>query len=133
MTPCCLKTNSHTSSTSNSLNKAEELQATVLNQSGKSINLDLREIILLDNQSTMLLFCNSKLITNKRKSDKLLKLQSNNGNMVINHIANIGKGQSVWFLKKAITNILSLKHVKQTYPVPYECEDDTFTIHREDC
>jgi hypothetical protein len=67
----------------------------VLNQSGKLINLDLQEVILLDNQLTMLLFCNSKLISNKRKSDKLLKLQSNVGNMMIKHIANICKGQSV--------------------------------------
>jgi hypothetical protein len=111
---------------------AEKPRATVLNQSGKLINLDLQEIILLNNQLTMLLFYNSKLITNKHKSDKPLKLQSNSGNMVINHIAIIDKGQSVWFLKKSITNILSLKHIKQTYHVSYECEDDMFTIHRED-
>ncbi len=104
----------------------------VLNQSGKLINLDLREVILLNNQLTMLLFCNSKLISNKCKPDKPLKLQSNRGTMMINHIANIGEGQSVWFSKKAITNIMSLKHVKQMYPVLYECEDDTFTIHRKD-
>jgi hypothetical protein len=80
----------------------------------------------------MLLFCNSKLISNKRKSDKPLKLYSKCGTMMINHIADIGEGQSVWFSKKAITNILSLKHIKQTYHVSYECEDDMFTIHRED-
>ncbi len=80
----------------------------------------------------MLLFCNFKLISNKRKSDKPLKLYSNGRTMMINHLADIGKGQSVWFSKKAIANILSLKHVKKTYPVSYECADDTFTIHRED-
>jgi hypothetical protein len=94
--------------------------------------LDLQEVILLDNQLTMSLFCNSKLISNKHKSDKPLKLHSNGGTMMINHIADIGEGQSVWFSKKAIANILSLKHVKKTYPVLYECADDTFTIHRKD-
>jgi hypothetical protein len=111
---------------------AKEPQDTVLNQSGKLINLDLREVILLDNQLTMSLICNSKLICNKRKSDKPLKLHSNCGTMMINKIADIGKGQSVWFSKKAIANILSLKQVKKMYPVSYECADDTFTIHRED-
>jgi hypothetical protein len=111
--------------------RAEKPQDRVLNQPGKLINLDLQEVILLDSQSTMLLFCNSKLISNKRKSDQLLKLHSNGGTMMINHIADIGEGQSVWFSKKAITNILSLKHVKKTYPMLYECADDTFTIHRE--
>ena len=108
-------------------------RATVLNQSGKSINLDLREVILLDNQSTMSLFCNDKLIIRKKRADRPLKLQSNGGTLVVNHEAEIGEGQFVWFSKRAITNILSFKQVKKTYPVSYESEADTFTIHREDC
>jgi hypothetical protein len=70
----------------------------------------------------MSLFCNSKLISNKRKSDKPLKLHSNGGTMMNNHIANIDKGQSESFSKKAIANILSLKHVKKTYPVSYDAQ-----------
>ena len=112
---------------------AEEPRATMLNQTGKSINLDLCEVILLDNPLTMSLFCNQNLIVSEKLSDKPLKLQSNGGTLPINQVADIGEGQFVLFSKRAITNILSLKHVKKTYPVSFEIEEDTFTIHGEDC
>jgi hypothetical protein len=71
----------------------------VLKQSkGKLSDLNLRKVILLDNQSTMSLFCNKSLVSNIRDSEEPLTLQSNGGSMKVHQIADIGSGQSpVWF------------------------------------
>ncbi len=43
---------------------------------GKLSDLDLRKVILLDNQSTMSLFCNKQLVQNIRKASEPLILKS---------------------------------------------------------
>jgi hypothetical protein len=49
--------------------------AKLFKQAGSTIKLDLREVILLDSQSTMDLFCNAALLskTSKFNSNKRLK------------------------------------------------------------
>ena len=75
---------------------------------GKLRDLDLRNVVLLDNQSTMSLFCNKKMVTNIQKAKKPIMLKSNGGSMGVIKIADIGEDQSVWFSEKAIANIFSL-------------------------
>ena len=55
----------------------------------KSINLNLRNFILIDSQPTMDLFCNPKLVGNIYKSKKKMRLQSNVGKMLITHRAQV--------------------------------------------
>ena len=50
-----------------------------------SIKIDLRNVILLEIQYTMDLFCNSKLVEMIYKSKKNMRLQSNRGKMLITH------------------------------------------------
>jgi hypothetical protein len=45
----------------------------------KSVKLDLKEVILLDSQSTMDLICNQDLVTNTYKSTHTMQLRSNGG------------------------------------------------------
>jgi serine protease inhibitor ecotin len=49
---------------------------------GSKIKLDLREVILLDIQSTMDLFCNSATVGKNNKSASSMILKSNGGTMV---------------------------------------------------
>jgi hypothetical protein len=96
-------------------------------------DLNLQKVILLDNQSTVSLFCDKSLVSNIRDSEEPLTLQSNEGSMKVHQIADIGRGQSpVWFSKRAITNILSLKEVVKTYRVIYNSSDSAFFVLCED-
>jgi hypothetical protein len=48
--------------------KFEPIMAKLFKQTGSSIKLDLREVILLDRQCTMDLFCNAALVSKNSKS-----------------------------------------------------------------
>ena len=73
----------------------------------------LKDYVLLDNQSTDNVFCNPRLVSNIRRGDRQLDLESNGGILPISQVADVkGFKQSVWFSKKAITNILSLLLVR---------------------
>ena len=99
---------------------------------GRLHDLPLRKIILLDNQSTMSLFCNERLVSNIHGATKPLTLQSNGGTMQVRQQASIGKGKpTVWFSKNAINNILSLKEVTKEYHVTYDSYNAVFIVWRE--
>ena len=86
---------------------------TVLSQNSLG-DVDLRNVILLDSQSTVSLFCNPNFVSSFSKAEKPLKLQSNGGKLMIHHVTAIDDGgMHVWFSKKAINNILCLKMVWQ--------------------
>ncbi len=95
--------------------------------------LDLRKVMLLDSESTMDLFCNKELVEDINKSDKLLRLKSNGGRMVVKQKATVpGYKFKVWFSETAITNILSLKNVIKQYRVSYESNRESFIVHRQE-
>ena len=106
----------------------------LLKQSKKKFNdLNLREIILLDNQSTMSLFCNERMVSDIKTAPIPLTLKSNGGTMQVNKVASIGDGKpKVWFLSQAITNILSLKEVTASYHVTYDSYNKAFIVWREE-
>ena len=93
-------------------------------------DVDLCQVTLLDNQLTISLFSNSRFASSYTRADKPLHLQSNWGTMTVHQVAEIGDGQiKVWFSKKAITNILSLKMICEHYHVSYDCEQGQFVVH----
>ena len=62
--------------------------ATILNQlASHESKLDLTQVILLDNQSTMDLFCNESLVSTMFDSKKPMRLKSNGGTMQVTHKA----------------------------------------------
>jgi hypothetical protein len=86
--------------------------AKLLNKAGSKIKLDLREIIILDSQSTMELLCNAALVSKTSKSKSSMRLKSNGGTMTVSHKATLpGYNKSVWFGTRPITNIIDLRNL----------------------
>ena len=99
---------------------------------GASIKLELREVWLLDNQSTMDLVCNEGFVKGVYKSSSTMRLKSNGGKMKVTHKGRIpGYHREVWVSKKAITNIICLKNLIKQYHVTYDSREFKFVVHRE--
>jgi hypothetical protein len=115
------------------LDKKFELRiAKLFKQAGSSIKLDLKEVIFLDSQSTMDLFCNAALVNNISKSRSNMRLKSNVGTMVVTRKAKMeGYNKTVWFSTRAITNIIALHNLIDQYRVTYDSDYLMFVVHRE--
>jgi hypothetical protein len=101
-------------------------------QAGLSVKIYLREIILLDSQSTMDIFCNAALVSKTCKSTTSMRMKSNGGTMLVTRKATTpGYNKDVWFSTRAITNIIALSNFIQQYCVTYDSDDNMFVVHRE--
>ncbi len=80
----------------------------MLKQSKRKLgDLNVREVlILLDNQCTMSLFCNRRMVSNVSSSNEPLTLRSNGGTLAVNQTPMINQSTEVWFSKKAIPSNL---------------------------
>jgi hypothetical protein len=78
--------------------KFKPIIAKLFKQAGSSTKLDLKEVIFLESQSTMDLFCNAALVSNISKSISNMRLKSNGGTMVVTRKAMMeGYNKTVWF------------------------------------
>ena len=95
--------------------------------------MNLRDMILLDNQSTVDIFCNRHLVQKVWKSNKSMTVKSNGGSLTTMHNAVVRNYGKVWFNDRAITNILCLKNVREKFPVEYKCyPESAFCVMKED-
>ena len=94
--------------------------------------VDLRNVILLDNQSTCSLFCNDEYLTDIQEAEQPLSVKSNGGHMLARYTGRLrGLGKIVWYDPKAITNILDMKSVRHHYHIEYDCEAGKYSIIRD--
>jgi hypothetical protein len=112
--------------------KFEPMIVKLFKQTGSSIKLDLREVILLDSQSTMDLFFNAALVSKNSKSKSSMRLKSKGGTMTVARKATMpGYNKTAWFSTRAITNIIALCNLIDQYRVTYDSDDLVFVVHRE--
>jgi hypothetical protein len=106
--------------------------AKLFKQAGLSVKIDLWEVILLDSQSTIDLFCNAALVSKTCKSPTIMRLKINGGTVVVTRKATTpGYNKDVWFSTRAITNIIDLTNLIQQYRVKYDSDDKMCVVHRE--
>jgi Reverse transcriptase (RNA-dependent DNA polymerase) len=82
-----------------------------------------RDWILLDNQSTVDVFCNKKLLSNIREHSKSMDIHCNAGVSTTNLIGELRGYGTVWYNPTGIANILSLaKAQERGYRVTFDTE-----------
>jgi hypothetical protein len=103
-------------------------------KSRKARDLDLRNVWLLDYQSTFDLCCNPDFAQKKRVAKRAMNMPSNGGDMRISKECKVlGYDFWVWCTHRTMTNILSLKNLISLYRVTYDSEKRTsFIVHLEE-
>ena len=95
--------------------------------------LDMKSIILLDNQSTVSLFCNKDYVERVWEVKEQLELATNGGALKTNQKALVKGFGEVWFHSGAITNIFSSAEMEDKHQITYDSKaEHAFIVHLPD-
>ena len=87
--------------------------------------------VLLDNQSTVDVFSNPKLLVNLREEKSCLRIHTQAGKVTTHWKGDLPGYGTVWYCKDGIANILSLAKVKENHKVTFDSEGgNEFVVHK---
>jgi hypothetical protein len=90
----------------------------------------MQNCVLLDNQSSVIVFSNKELVENIHATDDTLKLYTNGGTLTTNLKCNIPEWGEAWFAPNSITNIFSYAEMTKRYKITSDLSvKKAFTIH----
>jgi hypothetical protein len=94
---------------------------------------EMRRVIILDNGSTVNLFCNDSLVHDITPSKEILEVSTNAGDIASHATATVPGYGKVWFNPNAITNIFSFAQMEDKYRITYDSAvEKAFMIHLPD-
>jgi hypothetical protein len=88
---------------------------TGLHGSFAQTGVDMKELILLDSDSTDIVFCNPKYVMNISESNYPLSVSTNGGQLKSHKKCDIPHMDHVWYNENLIMNIISLKHMTDKF------------------
>jgi len=96
-------------------------------------SMNMKNIILLDNHSTVTLFYNRNYVQKVWKVKEQLELSTNGGELRTNLRATVKGFGEVWFLDNAIANIFSFAEMEDRHTITYDLRvEPAFTVHLPD-
>jgi hypothetical protein len=78
---------------------------------------NMKNLILLDSDSTDTVFCNPDYVSNIRESDDPLSISTNGGVMKSHQKCDIPHIKNVWYNENSMTNIISMKDMTDKFQV----------------
>ena len=92
---------------------------------------EMRDVVLLDSDSTNTMFGNKNYVSNIRKSQSPLILKTNE--ITTNCVCDVSYLSNQWYNKKVITNIISLTDITKQFRVTMDTQNEkSFTFHQPD-